>query len=91
MSKMKELVTTLGSRQINTTKTTEALERAELGLEGEVVVHEVTNHFLKLTILWRNLEIQLIAPQERFPQLLHLAVAGVLLGKRGGALFSDIR
>lgn len=51
------------------TSHSEALKRATIGLEGKVESITNANHYWKLRILWRNTEVQLVAPEERFPQL----------------------
>jgi CRISPR/Cas system-associated exonuclease Cas4 (RecB family) len=51
------------------TSHSEALKRAALGLEGRVESITNTNHYWKLQIQWHNTKVQLVAPEERFPQL----------------------
>lgn len=46
-----------------------ALKRASVGFEGKIESITNANHYWKLLILWRNTKVQLVAPEERFPQL----------------------
>lgn len=48
---------------------TEALHRAKLGFEGNLTRIKLANHTWRLSIAWRNAEVRLVAPEERFPQL----------------------
>lgn len=46
-----------------------ALERAFLGFEGTITGLETIDHYWKLTISWRNIQVRVVTPVERFPQL----------------------
>lgn len=48
---------------------TEALHRAKLGFEGKITRLELTDHTWHLSLAWRNAQVRLVAPEERFPQL----------------------
>lgn len=48
---------------------TEALHRAKLGFAGKLTRLELSNHIWHLSIAWRNAQVRLVAPEERFPQL----------------------
>lgn len=51
-----------------------ALERAFLGFEGSISSIEVMDHYWKLMIYWRNIQVRVVAPVERFPQLKEASV-----------------
>lgn len=46
-----------------------ALQMAALGFEGKVLTREAKNDYWIVTIQWRDAEVRLVVPQERFPQL----------------------
>ncbi len=46
-----------------------ALQTAAFGFEGKVLTKEVKNDYWIVTIQWRDAEVRLVIPQERFPQL----------------------
>jgi CRISPR/Cas system-associated exonuclease Cas4 (RecB family) len=47
----------------------QALERAVHGFEGTIMALELKDHHWKVVVKWRETEIRIIAPQERFPHL----------------------
>ncbi len=47
-----------------------ALQHAVLGFEGEIVTLELKNFYWKVIVKWRDSEVRIVAPQERFPQLM---------------------
>lgn len=53
-----------------------ALERATMGVEGDILAIEILNHHWKLQVQWRGCTVHLIAPLERLPQL-HQATTGM--------------
>ncbi len=57
----------------------QALTGAELGFEGTIKSIDLDNHHWRLQIHWRSAQVQLIAPEERFP---HLAKASAGIGIR---------
>jgi PD-(D/E)XK nuclease superfamily protein len=46
-----------------------ALERAALGLEGRIERLELIGLHWKLVVRWRDVDVRIVAPMERFPQL----------------------
>ncbi len=46
-----------------------ALQNAALGFEGEVIALELKDFYWKVVVKWRDAEVRIVAPQERFPQL----------------------
>ena len=46
-----------------------ALQGAILGFEGEVITLELKDFYWKVMVKWRDAEVRIVAPQERFPQL----------------------
>jgi CRISPR/Cas system-associated exonuclease Cas4 (RecB family) len=46
-----------------------ALQYAILGFEGEIITLESKDYYWKLLVKWRDAEVRIVAPQERFPQL----------------------
>lgn len=48
---------------------TEALAEAFYGFEGPVIRLELKEHYWRVVVKWREAEIHIVAPQERFPQL----------------------
>ncbi len=46
-----------------------ALQDAVLGFEGEVIALELKDFYWKVVVKWRDAEVRIVAPQERFPQL----------------------
>jgi len=46
-----------------------ALQYAVLGFEGEIITLELKDYYWKLLVKWRDVEVRIVAPQERFPQL----------------------
>jgi len=46
-----------------------ALEDAVHGFEGTILVLELKDYHWKVTVRWREAEVRIVAPQERFPQL----------------------
>jgi hypothetical protein len=48
---------------------TEALTDAIYGFEGSITRLELKEQYWRVTVKWRDVEILLVAPQERFPQL----------------------
>jgi RecB family exonuclease len=46
-----------------------ALEEAMRGFEGTILVLELKDYHWKAIVKWREAEIRIVAPQERFPQL----------------------
>jgi CRISPR/Cas system-associated exonuclease Cas4 (RecB family) len=59
-----------------------ALQNAFWGFEGQIVQVETLNHYWKVELLWRDRNITLRAPVERFPQLSQ-ARAGMYLRALG--------
>ena len=59
--------------QAGETSLSAALGRAEMGFEGTIRSSQLLNFHWRVKIAWRNAEVQLLAPQERFP---HLSKAG---------------
>ncbi len=47
----------------------QALETAVYGFEGTIVTLDLKDHHWKVVVKWRETEIRIIAPQERFPHL----------------------
>jgi hypothetical protein len=54
---------------------TEALTDAAYGFEGLITRLELKEQYWRVTVKWRDAEVSLVAPQERFPQL-HQASIG---------------
>jgi RecB family exonuclease len=46
-----------------------ALQNAVLGIEGEIISLELKDFYWKVVVKWRDAEVRIVAPQERFPQL----------------------
>ncbi len=46
-----------------------ALQDVALGFEGEIITLELKNYYWKVMVKWRDAEVRIVAPQERFPQL----------------------
>jgi len=46
-----------------------ALQQAVLGFEGEIITLELKDYYWKVLVRWRDVEVRIVAPQERFPQL----------------------
>ncbi len=46
-----------------------ALQDAVLGFEGEIITLELKDYYWKVMVKWRDAEVRIVAPQERFPQL----------------------
>ena len=46
-----------------------ALQYAVLGFEGEIITLELKDYYWKLLVKWRDAQVRIVAPQERFPQL----------------------
>jgi hypothetical protein len=64
--------------QADETSLTLALEKAIIGFEGQISQIALFNYYWRLGISWRDAEIQLNAPQERFPQLAKAQVGTLL-------------
>lgn len=47
----------------------QALENAGYGFEGTILTLEQKENYWKLIVKWRDAEIRIVAPQERFPHL----------------------
>lgn len=47
----------------------QALEHAVYGFEGTILILERKDSHWKIVVKWRDAEIRIVAPQERFPQL----------------------
>lgn len=47
----------------------QALEDAAYGFEGTILGLELKEYHWKVTVGWRDAEVRIVAPQERFPQL----------------------
>jgi PD-(D/E)XK nuclease superfamily len=47
----------------------QALEDAVYGFEGTILGLELKEYHWKVTVGWRDAEVRIVAPQERFPQL----------------------
>jgi hypothetical protein len=54
---------------------TEILTNAAYGFEGTIIRLELKEQYWRVTLKWRDAEVSLVAPQERFPQL-HQASIG---------------
>jgi hypothetical protein len=54
---------------------TEALTDAAYGFEGPITRLELKEQYWRIAVKWRDAEVSLVAPQERFPQL-HQASIG---------------
>jgi CRISPR/Cas system-associated exonuclease Cas4 (RecB family) len=52
-----------------------AVDRANIGFEGEIKTIKLENHYWILNIAWHNAQVKIISPQERFPHLVN-ALAG---------------
>jgi len=65
--------------QAKENNTSQALAGAEWGFEGTIARINLNNHHWQLQICWRTAQVQLVAPEERFP---HLAKANVGMGVR---------
>jgi len=52
-----------------------AVDRENIGFEGEIKTIKLENHYWMLNISWHNAQVKIIAPQERFPHLVN-ALAG---------------
>ena len=46
-----------------------ALQMAVLGFEGKIRTIELKEYYWVVTVEWREAEVRIVAPQERFPQL----------------------
>jgi CRISPR/Cas system-associated exonuclease Cas4 (RecB family) len=46
-----------------------ALQDVLLGFEGEIITLELKDYYWKVVVKWRDAEVRIVAPQERFPQL----------------------
>ena len=46
-----------------------ALQMASLGFEGKIRTIELKKYYWVITVEWREAEVRIVAPQERFPQL----------------------
>ncbi len=46
-----------------------ALQMAALGFEGNIITIELKDYYWVVTVEWRDAEVRIVAPQERFPQL----------------------
>ena len=46
-----------------------ALQTAALGFEGKIRTIELKDYYWVITVGWREAEVRIVAPQERFPQL----------------------
>ena len=44
-----------------------ALQDAALGFEGEIITLELKDYYWKVKVKWRDAEVRIVAPQERFP------------------------
>ncbi len=55
--------------QASHTSHSQALERAADGFEGAISTLEQKDTYWKLIVKWRDAEISIVAPQERFPHL----------------------
>lgn len=55
--------------QANEENLTKALENAYWGIKGKVTSIKKINYYIQVFIDWRGSRVQLICPQERFPQL----------------------
>lgn len=53
---------------------TEALIDAGYGFEGPITRLKLQEQYWRVTVKWRDAEISIVAPQERFPQLLQASV-----------------
>jgi RecB family exonuclease len=55
--------------QANHASHSEALADAVYGFEGVILALELKDYHWKVTVEWREAEVRIVAPQERFPQL----------------------
>jgi hypothetical protein len=55
-----------------------ARQRAGLGIEGPILSLASVDQFWKVVIAWRNCQVGLVAPRERFPQLEQVAVGSIV-------------
>lgn len=46
-----------------------ALQTAVLGFEGKIIAIELKDYYWVVKVGWRDAEVRIVAPQERFPQL----------------------
>lgn len=46
-----------------------ALQTAALGFEGKILAIVLKDYYWVVTVEWRDAEVRIVAPQERFPQL----------------------
>jgi len=51
-----------------------AVDKANIGFEGQVKTIKLEDHYWYLKMNWHNVQVKLIAPQERFPQLANVGV-----------------
>ncbi|HEX6553714.1 MAG TPA: PD-(D/E)XK nuclease family protein [Ktedonobacteraceae bacterium] len=51
-----------------------ALQTAVLGFEGQIVAIELKDYYWVVKVGWRDAEVRIVAPQERFPQLKNASV-----------------
>ena len=40
-----------------------------VGFEGEIITLKLKDYYWKVMVKWRDAEVRIVTPQERFPQL----------------------
>lgn len=58
---------------------TKAMEKATLGFAGKVEAITLQQHYWRLQLAWRNAEVLIAAPEERFPHLSNCSVGTEIL------------
>jgi hypothetical protein len=64
--------------QSNEKKHMAAFDKAGMGFEGSVESINLSDHYWRISIAWRNAKVKLVTPQERFPYLANVRVGQIL-------------